>query len=185
MFLFSGPILSTTNVILIAKFVVRYIISLKAKYYFQILYYHWWLPLELAVCTLLLQLRLDCCWNMNGRAWPPGSSARRTGSDHHGGFAVQEPLHGAGVTSAGLWCSLSSSHEWVAYVGCWVVCVWSCSLGALSGSAASQEVRPGSADTCVLPGATLHELQSDLQMVATRAGLRGAQARPSSKPSLC
>ena len=39
--------------------------------------------------------------------------------------------------------------------------------------------RPTSVAICVLPGATWHELQSDLQIVATCAGLRDAQARPS------
>ena len=35
---------------------------------------------------------------------------------------------------------------------------------------------------CVLPGATQHELQSDLQMAATCAGLGGAQVKPSCEP---
>ena len=35
-----------------------------------------------------------------------------------------------------------------------------------------------SAPTCVLPGATLHKLQSNLQMAATCAGLGDTQAMP-------
>ena len=39
--------------------------------------------------------------------------------------------------------------------------------------------RSGSAITCVLPGATQHDLQSNLQMAATCAGLGVSQVKPS------
>ena len=38
--------------------------------------------------------------------------------------------------------------------------------------------------TCALPEATLHELQSNLQMAAICAGLGDAQERPSCEPRL-
>ncbi|KAF6114495.1 hypothetical protein HJG60_010487 [Phyllostomus discolor] len=50
-----------------------------------------------------------------------------------------------------------------------------CPLGPL------RRFRPRSAGTCVLPRAYQHELQSNLQMAATCARLRGAQERPSCK----
>ncbi|XP_045056113.2 solute carrier family 22 member 13 isoform X2 [Desmodus rotundus] len=51
----------------------------------------------------------------------------------------------------------------------------SCPLGALALGCPGR-YRPRSPTACVLPGATWHELQSDLQMATTRAGLGGAQA---------
>ena len=47
-----------------------------------------------------------------------------------------------------------------------------------------QEAKQKSAATCAPPRATQHELQSDLQLAATCAGLGGAQVRPNCKPVL-
>ena len=44
--------------------------------------------------------------------------------------------------------------------------------------------RPSSTPTCVLPGATLYELQSNLQMASTCARLGDSQVKPNSESSL-
>ena len=44
--------------------------------------------------------------------------------------------------------------------------------------------RPGSATTCVPPEASQHELQSNLQMAATYAGLGVSQVKPNYDPKL-
>ena len=62
---------------------------------------------------------------------------------------------------------MNSSHEYGACGG---------------GSGVSGKYRPGSPTTCVLLGATWHELQSSVQVAATCAGLGGAQERPNCKP---
>ena len=61
--------------------------------------------------------------------------------------------------------------------------VYSCPLGALA-LGFSGWCKPSSAPTCVLPRATLHELQSNLQMAATRVGLGGFQEKPNCDPKL-
>ena len=53
-----------------------------------------------------------------------------------------------------------------------------------AGSRASWRCRPSSAATCVLPGATQRELQSDLHVAATCAGLGGVRERPSCESRL-
>ena len=50
------------------------------------------------------------------------------------------------------------------------------------GSTVSRVVPDKSATTCVLPGATLNELYSSLQMAATCTGLGGSQVKPSHEP---
>ena len=44
--------------------------------------------------------------------------------------------------------------------------------------------KPSSAPTRVLPRATLHDLQSNLQMAPACVGLGGSQAKPSCEPRL-
>ena len=61
--------------------------------------------------------------------------------------------------------------------------VCSCPLGAQA-LKFPRLCRPRSAPTCVLPGATLHELQSNLKMAATCHGLGGSQAKPNYEPRL-
>ena len=64
--------------------------------------------------------------------------------------------------------------------------VLQCGLNLSTGysdSGPSQEVQSKvSRYLCFAPGAAQHELQSDLQMAASCAGLGGAQKRPSCKP---
>ena len=59
----------------------------------------------------------------------------------------------------------------------------SASAWSEAGSGGSKRSRQRSTDTWALPGATQHELQSDLQMAAACAGLAGAQERPGCEPS--
>ena len=47
-----------------------------------------------------------------------------------------------------------------------------------AGSGAFWEGKPGSVTACVMPKATWHEVQSNVQMAGTCAGLVGAQVRP-------
>ena len=61
--------------------------------------------------------------------------------------------------------------------------VWSCPPDALA-LEPPRRYRPRSTATYVLLEATWCELQSDLQMAATCAGLGGAQVKPSCKPRL-
>ena len=63
-------------------------------------------------------------------------------------------------------------------VGWWCFnMVWSCPLGTLALEPLGR-CGPRTATADVLPGPTWHELQSNLQMPATSAGLGGAQMRP-------
>ena len=70
----------------------------------------------------------------------------------------------------------------------WVVCFLSllclllCCLRLSTGALALEpprRCRPGSAVACAMPEASRHELQNDLHMASTCAGLGGAQERPS------
>lgn len=132
------------------------------------------------VDTLLSQLSLDCCWCSKGRNLSSGQSAARTGCDHGGGSDV-----GAYPAEQDLLPQGSGVHrvlECVAYGGGWVVLRPGVKLstGAMAPKP-SRRSTPRSAATCVPPGASWHgcELQSDLQMTATCAGLggpRGGQA---------
>lgn len=69
--------------------------------------------------------------------------------------------------------------EYVDFGGGWVMLQHGLlALGPL------RKFRPKSAVACVLPRATQHELQSNLKMASTCAGLGGAQVRPSCGPRL-
>ena len=61
--------------------------------------------------------------------------------------------------------------------------MWSEAVHGCAGSGDSGRCRPRSAATCVLPGATHHELQSNLQMAATFTGLGDVLEGPSCKLS--
>ena len=89
-----------------------------------------------------------------------------------------------GLTSVGLLHPLSPPLEYRLWkwlgggASMWSEAVhWVCWLWCLLGGA-------GQVATCVLPRATKHERQSDLQTAATCAGLGGSQERPSCKPRL-
>ena len=58
--------------------------------------------------------------------------------------------------------------------------VWRC----LPGASALRRCRRRLATICVLPEASQHELQNDLQMASNCSGLGGAQERPSCEPKL-
>ena len=93
--------------------------------------------------------------------------------------------HRAGLALAGLWCLLSPSLEYVTYGGGWVVLQHGLELCTrCNGSGASQEVEAKVSHSCVLPGSSGHDLQSDLQVATTCAGLGGAQVKPSCEPRL-
>ena len=88
---------------------------------------------------------------------------------------LQDRPHGGELTSVGFRCLPSLPLEWVAYGGCWLLIY---SLGVLSPRPPGR-CRPRSAASCALARATQHELQNNLQMAATCAGLEGIWKRPS------
>ena len=101
------------------------------------------------------------------------------------GLLCRDQPHGTRLISMGLWylliCPLSLSI--VEVVGWCISTVWICPLGALA-LRPPRKCRPRSAATCALPRDMLHELQSDLQMAATGAGLGGALEKTSCEPRL-
>ena len=77
-----------------------------------------------------------------------------------------------GLNSVGLSCPLSLTLKCVACEGGWVVLQHGLKLS--TGCTGSEVSVTSSVGTHVSPGATWHELQSNLQMAASSAGLGGA-----------
>ena len=85
----------------------------------------------------------------------------------------------------GLRCMLSPPLECVSCGGGKVVILHGLKLSTMcTGSGPPRRCRPRSATNCALPGAIWHQLQSDLPMAATYAGLGGAQVKPRCEPRL-
>ena len=131
--------------------------------------------------THRLYLSLDSHWYANGRDLLPGRSAIRTGCNHQGGSAVQEPILLSRTYFSRALVQAESAIECVVCGSAWVVLRHGLKLstGCVQ---APRRCTPRSATTCALPRATQHELQNDLQMAATCTGLGGAQVRLSCKP---
>lgn len=103
--------------------------------------------------------------------------------DQHGESAVQGPSPYNRTYFSGLYCLLSTTLEFVACGGGWVVFWQGLKLSMPSaGSGASQEMQTKSAAIYALRGSSQHEQQMDLQIAAPCVGLEVAQERPTYEP---